>query len=151
MCTNMGMCNLYNITTSQAAIRDLTGASRDLFGNLQENLNVYPDYPAPIIRHGSDGVRELVSARWGMPTPPKFVKGSADSGVTNIRNVKSPHWRRWLGVENRCVVPSLRSPNMAASAIRRPKSCRSSGLRSLRASRSFSWRAFGQAGMGCAR
>jgi putative SOS response-associated peptidase YedK len=51
-------------------------------------------------------VRELVSARWGMPTPQKFVKGSADSGVTNIRNVTSPHWRRWLGVENRCVVPA---------------------------------------------
>ena len=28
-----------------------------------------------------------------------------DSGVTNIRNVKSPHWRRWLGPENRCLVP----------------------------------------------
>jgi putative SOS response-associated peptidase YedK len=41
-----------------------------------------------------------------MPTPPKFVKGKADSGVTNIRNVSSPHWRRWLGVENRCVVPA---------------------------------------------
>jgi putative SOS response-associated peptidase YedK len=106
MCTDKNMCNLYNITASQTAIRDLTGTSRDLFGNLQENLNVYPDYPAPIVRHGSDGVRELVSARWGMPTPPKFVKGSADSGATNIRNVTSPHWRRWLGVENRCVVPA---------------------------------------------
>jgi putative SOS response-associated peptidase YedK len=29
----------------------------------------------------------------------------SDSGVTNIRNVASPHWRRWLGVESRCVVP----------------------------------------------
>src|ERR1700752_5187215 len=28
-----------------------------------------------------------------------------DPGVTNIRNAASPHWRRWLGVENRCVVP----------------------------------------------
>lgn len=25
-------------------------------------------------------------------------------GVTNVRNVASPHWRRWLGVESRCVV-----------------------------------------------
>jgi putative SOS response-associated peptidase YedK len=25
--------------------------------------------------------------------------------VTNIRTVASPHWRRWLGVESRCVVP----------------------------------------------
>lgn len=28
-----------------------------------------------------------------------------DPGVTNIRNVKCKHWTRWLGVENRCVVP----------------------------------------------
>src|ERR1700693_5553407 len=26
-------------------------------------------------------------------------------GTTNIRNVKSKHWTRWLGIENRCVVP----------------------------------------------
>jgi putative SOS response-associated peptidase YedK len=30
---------------------------------------------------------------------------AADSGVTNIRNAKSPHWRRWMGVESRCLVP----------------------------------------------
>jgi hypothetical protein len=23
----------------------------------------------------------------------------------HVRNVTSPHWRRWLGIENRCVVP----------------------------------------------
>jgi putative SOS response-associated peptidase YedK len=28
-----------------------------------------------------------------------------DSGTTYIRNVKSKHWTRWLGAENRCVVP----------------------------------------------
>jgi putative SOS response-associated peptidase YedK len=26
--------------------------------------------------------------------------------VTNIRNIASPHWRGWLGVGNRCVVPA---------------------------------------------
>jgi putative SOS response-associated peptidase YedK len=28
-----------------------------------------------------------------------------DGGTTNIRKVKSKHWTRWLGPENRCVVP----------------------------------------------
>ena len=28
-----------------------------------------------------------------------------DSGPTNIRNVKSKQWTRWLGAQNRCVVP----------------------------------------------
>ena len=41
-------------------------------------------------------------ARWGMPGPPKF--GGAP--ITNIRNVKSPHWRRWLGKGSRCIVPA---------------------------------------------
>jgi putative SOS response-associated peptidase YedK len=41
-----------------------------------------------------------------MPSPVFALKGrNSDSGVTNVRNVSSPHWRRWLGVENRCVVP----------------------------------------------
>jgi putative SOS response-associated peptidase YedK len=41
-----------------------------------------------------------------MPSPIFALKGKkVDSGVTNIRNVKSPHWRRWLGPENRCLVP----------------------------------------------
>jgi putative SOS response-associated peptidase YedK len=64
-----------------------------------------PDYFAPIVRNGAEG-RELVMARWGMPSPYEILKGkNRDPGVTNIRNVSSPHWRRWLGVENRCVVP----------------------------------------------
>ena len=45
-------------------------------------------------------------ARWGMPSPVFALKGKkSDPGVTNVRNVKSPHWRRWLGIESRCVVP----------------------------------------------
>jgi hypothetical protein len=41
-------------------------------------------------------------ARWGMPGPPQF--GGAPN--TNIRNVGSPHWRGWLGKQNRCIVPA---------------------------------------------
>jgi putative SOS response-associated peptidase YedK len=41
-----------------------------------------------------------------MPSPVFALKGrNSDPGVTNVRNVSSPHWRRWLGVESRCVVP----------------------------------------------
>lgn len=40
-------------------------------------------------------------ARWGMPSQPQF--GGAP--VTNIRNVASPHWRRWTGPASRCLVP----------------------------------------------
>lgn len=74
---------------------------RDLTGNLPPMPGVFPDYAAPIVRNGPDGVRELMLARWGMPGPPQF--GGAP--ITNIRNTASPHWRAWLKTEHRCVVP----------------------------------------------
>jgi putative SOS response-associated peptidase YedK len=99
------MCNLYSLTKGQQAIRELARAMSDRTGNLPLLPGIYPDYRAPIVRNQADG-RELTMARWGMPSPVSALKGrNADSGVTNIRNVKSPHWRRWLGIEHRCVVP----------------------------------------------
>ena len=100
------MCNLYSLTKGQQAIREFTDALQDLTGNLPLLRGVFPDYAAPIVRHSREGVRELAMARWGMPSPVFALQGrKSDPGVTNIRNVGSPHWRRWLGPENRCVVP----------------------------------------------
>src|SRR4030081_967764 len=70
-------------------------------GTMPTLPGIFPDYLAPIVRNAPDGVRELVMARWGMPCPPQH----AGQPVTNIRNAASPHWRRWLKPENRCVVP----------------------------------------------
>lgn len=99
------MCNLYNLATSQEAMRRLFRVKKDVYGNLEPSLDIYPDRPAPVIRLGEGGERELVSMTWGMPSPLFVTKGRPDSGVTNVRNTSSPHWRRWLGIENRCVVP----------------------------------------------
>ena len=100
------MCNLYSITKGQQAIRELARAMRDTAGNLPPLPGVFPDYAAPIVRNAPDRVRELSMARWGLPSPVFALKGrNSDPGVTNVRNTTSPHWRRWLGVENRCVVP----------------------------------------------
>jgi putative SOS response-associated peptidase YedK len=99
------MCNLYSITKSQTAIRDLAKAMSDRTGNLPPLPGVFPDYAAPIVRNAPEG-RELAIARWGMPSPAFALQGKkTDPGVTNIRNTKSPHWRRWLGPEFRCLVP----------------------------------------------
>lgn len=99
------MCNLYSVTKGQAAIRELTGAMTDSTGNLPPLPGIFPDYAAPIMCNQPGG-RELMMARWGMPSPVFALKGrNCDPGVTNIRNTASPHWRRWLGPENRCVVP----------------------------------------------
>jgi putative SOS response-associated peptidase YedK len=100
------MCNLYSLPKGQQAIRELTGAMSDQTGNLPILPGVFPDYAAPIVRNTRDGRRELTLARWGMPSPAFALKGrNSDPGVTNVRNAASPHWRRWLGVEGRCVVP----------------------------------------------
>lgn len=99
------MCNLYSISKGQAAIREWFGVRHDRTGNMPPMPGIFPDYPAPIVRQ-VEGERELSMARWGMPSPIFALKGrTTDPGVTNVRNVSSPHWRRWLGVENRCIVP----------------------------------------------
>jgi putative SOS response-associated peptidase YedK len=116
------MCNLYSTFTDQAAMRSLFDVDVDLLGNWQPQSGIYPDYAAPIVRNSAAG-RELALARWGMPTPPNFLAGKkSDSGVTNIRNTASPHWRRWLGVENHCLVPftSFSEPNPGAVGDRAP-------------------------------
>ena len=115
------MCNLYAVTKGQQAIRELTRAMADRTGNLPPLPGIYPDYPAPIVRNTPDG-RELAMARWGMPSPAAVIRGkNSDPGVTNVRNVASPHWRRWLGVESRCVVPFTSfSENEATPDGKRP-------------------------------
>ncbi|MFZ2030982.1 MAG: SOS response-associated peptidase family protein [Vitreimonas sp.] len=64
-------------------------------------LEVFPKSFGPVIKLDADGKPEWAKMRWGLPGPPQF--GSAP--VTNIRNVKSPHWRALLKVPNRCLVP----------------------------------------------
>jgi len=118
------MCNFYSITKGQAAIIEFTRAMQDTTGNLPPLPGIFPDYKAPVVANRG-GVRELCLMRWGMPssqkaatkradklrakgTEPDFkelLRREPDSGVTNIRNTSSQHWKRWLGVENRCVVP----------------------------------------------
>lgn len=123
------MCNNYALTRGQAAIREAARAMRDLTGNLAPMPGIYPDYPAPIVRTGADGVRELALARWGMPSSPQVIfeaarrradrmrarggsvdfdallKVEPDRGLTNIRNTDSRHWAPHLGPARRCLVP----------------------------------------------
>jgi putative SOS response-associated peptidase YedK len=123
------MCNLYSITKGQRAILEFTRAMRDTTDNLPPQPGVFPDFTAPIVRNAPDGVRELTKARWGMPSSQFALMESAkrraakleakgktvdfkellrmepDGGTTNIRNVNSKHWKRWLGIEHLCVVP----------------------------------------------
>src|SRR6185436_2394703 len=97
----------------------------DRTGNLPPLPGIFPDYSAPVVRNAPDGVRELAMCRWGMPSSQlvqleatkrrlakieakgqsadfnKLLRVEPDGGITNIRNTKSKHWQRWLGVESR--------------------------------------------------
>ncbi|MBX9574990.1 MAG: SOS response-associated peptidase family protein [Caulobacteraceae bacterium] len=123
------MCNLYSLTKGQDAIRQLFGGTSDHTGNLPPLPGIFPDYPAPIVRAAEGGGRELAMARWGMPSSKKALLDAAtrradklrakgqevdfaellrmepDAGTTNVRNTASSHWKRWLGPDNRCLVP----------------------------------------------
>ena len=94
------MCNLYSMTRSQEAMRQLFAVDDDLTGNLPPLPAIFPDALAPVVRV-ADGRRRLEPMRWGMPGPPQY----GGVPVTNIRNTASPHWRAWLGPEHRCLVP----------------------------------------------
>jgi putative SOS response-associated peptidase YedK len=122
------MCNLYSLTKSQTAIIEFTRAMKDGTGNLPSLPGIFPDYKAPVVANRG-GIRELCMMRWGMPSSSQalfqatskradklrakgkdvdfneLLRMEPDSGTTNIRNTSSKHWTRWLGVENRCVVP----------------------------------------------
>jgi len=116
------------MTKNVDAIRRLFGALNNQVGNLPSLPGIFPDYPAPIVRNAAGG-REIVMARWGMPSSQLALMESAkkraqkleakgkavdfkellrlepDGGTTNIRNTASKHWQRWLGPDNRCLVP----------------------------------------------
>ena len=105
------MSNTYSMTAAPHLIRDVIGdafagegVSLDI-GNLAPLPGIYPDHAAPILRLGAGGLR-LTLARWGMPSPQSVLAGKrTDPGVTNLRNTASPHWQRWLGPAQRCLVP----------------------------------------------
>ncbi len=62
------MCNLYSITTNQAAIIALFRVVNRYVGNLAPMPGAFRDYPAPVVRNTETG-HELTMTRWGMPPP----------------------------------------------------------------------------------
>ena len=78
------MCNLYNVTTNQQAIRSFISITHDSIGNLEPSLDIYPDRLAPIVRN-IEGGRQLAMVRWGMPSSSQALYKAA-----TIRAVHSP-------------------------------------------------------------
>lgn len=99
------MCNLYSMTKSQDAIRQLTRYTRDLVGNLPQLPAIFPNRMAPVVREGADGHRELLMMRWGFPPPNIPGQKPRNPYLTNVRNTDSRYWQTYLKKpEARCLV-----------------------------------------------
>src|SRR5579859_355894 len=115
--------------SSRAEIARWADLAADLNHNAPPMSGVHPDYAAPVVLKDDAGKRVMRDLRWGMPSSQQALfmatgkrakaleaKGKAvdfnellkmepDRGTTNVRNTKSRHWARWLGPQNRCLVP----------------------------------------------
>lgn len=102
--------------------------------------DVIDNYPPPVVQIADVG-HELTMARWGMLSSSQalceatkmratkleakgkqvnfkeLLKKEPDNGTTNIRNLARPHWKQWLGIEHRCIVPMF---PLLANSTRKP-------------------------------
>lgn len=121
------MCNLYRMEDRDWVSK--WAQDVEILINLMPAYQMNPDQMGPILRNTADGRKQLVHARWGLPSPrfalekaakvkaeklrgkgkpadlEDLIRMETDRGTTNVRNLNFPHWRRWFGVEHRCLVP----------------------------------------------
>lgn len=132
------MCNLYRMEDKDWVAKWAQDAESLI--NLMPAYQMNPNEMGPIVRNTADGRKQLVHARWGLPSPrfalekeaekkaeklrakgqevdfEKLVREQLDSGTTNVRKLNFPHWKRWFGVAHRCLVPvtSFAEPDPAS-------------------------------------
>ncbi|QFY63530.1 SOS response-associated peptidase (plasmid) [Rhizobium grahamii] len=121
------MCNLYRMDDRDWVSKWAQDVESLI--NLMPAYQINPDQWAPVLRNTADGRKQLANCRWGLPSPTYVQKKAAearaeklrkkgapvdmdellrmepDGGVTNVRNLALPHWKRWFGVEHRCLAP----------------------------------------------
>ncbi|RDJ07881.1 SOS response-associated peptidase [Rhizobium grahamii] len=133
------MCNLYRMDDKDWVNK--WALDVESLVNLMPAYQMNPDQPGPIVRNTLDGRRQLVHARWGLPSPffaqkkaaearaeklrkkgetvdmDALIRMEPDRGTTNVRQFHLAHWKRWLGREHRCIVPvtSFAEPDPAAT------------------------------------
>ena len=138
------MCNLYAMMRPRAEVGRLVRAVRDFNHNAAPLPAIFPDYTAPVVLQDEAGERVLRDLRWGLPSSqqalyaaatkradklrakgkdvdfPELLKLEPDGGTTNVRNTSSKHWVRWLGPENRCLVPltSFSEPDQVGGSLK---------------------------------
>lgn len=121
------MCNLYRMEDKDWVAEWAQDAESLI--NLMPAYQMNPNEMGPIVRNTPDGRVQLVHARWGLPAPffalkkeaqkkaeklkakgeqvdmDKLIREQRDPGTTNVRDLNFSHWKKWFGIENRCLVP----------------------------------------------
>jgi putative SOS response-associated peptidase YedK len=125
------MCNLYSLTKGQAAIRDWFRVGQDRTGNLPPFPGIFPDQMAPIVRNGTDGERELVMARWGMPGPSQYGGAPAATSFCEYADTKPRKTPIWFALSEDRPLFAFASLWTRRRGVRGPKSGPVEGLHEL--------------------
>lgn len=121
------MCNLYRMEDRDWVSKWAQDVESLI--NIRPSYQMNPNQMGPIVRNTAHGKKQLVHARWGLPSPifvqkqaaetraaklqakgqtvdmDEIIRMEPDCGVTNVRKLNLPHWKRWFGIEHRCLVP----------------------------------------------
>jgi len=112
------MCNLYSHTRNIEAMRKLFAAF-DVDAHIVPQQGKFSDFAAPVFAAADNGAlgpkqalldaatkrADRVRAKDKPVDYDELLKMEPDASTTNVRNTASSHWKRWLGVESRCLVP----------------------------------------------
>lgn len=100
------MCGRYSITTPVEALRRIFGFEGPA-PNLQPRWNLAPTQPAPVIRLGSGGSREIAMLNWGL-VPYWAEDAKLQSHMINARGetvAEKPAFKQAFR-QRRCLVPA---------------------------------------------
>jgi hypothetical protein len=92
------MRNLYSLTKGPQVIHHFARAIRGDVGNMPPLPGIFPDYSAQIV-HSASGGRELVTARWGVPSASLSSRAQERPGRDQHPERVLAALARWLGVE----------------------------------------------------
>jgi putative SOS response-associated peptidase YedK len=69
-----------------------------------------------VIKQAAEARSEKLRQRGKPVDMDMLIRMEPDKGVTNIRNLNVPHWKKWFGVQSRCIVPvtSFAEPDPAS-------------------------------------
>jgi putative SOS response-associated peptidase YedK len=94
------MTDLYAVTISPAAMRDLFEAEQDRTGDIPPNYSAAPGALAPVVLKDENGRRTVELMRWGLP-----VAGGGEA-VIELNDICDPRWPHLVKPEHRCLIPA---------------------------------------------